>query len=112
MGLTTGKLKDEATWWAVTGGNGFGGDAISAPVLIKCRWDEVQEVFIGQIDRRELISKAVVIVDRDMAVGDYLVKGDLTDQASPSGVPGAFKVQRWEKSADLRNADHVRMVVL
>lgn len=112
MGILTGKLPHKATWWPLTGGNGFGGDTVGEPELIDCRWDDVQEVFIGQIDRRELISKAVVYVDRDMGVGDYLARDDHTDQSSPGSVEGAFKIQRWEKAANLRNVDHVRTAVL
>lgn len=112
MGLLTGKLRDTVTWWKTTGGSGFGGDSVATPIKLKAKWEEIQEVFIGQIDRRELVSKAVVYVDMDMSVGDYLALGDFTDQANPGLVAGAYKIQRWEKAADLRNADHVRFAVL
>lgn len=112
MGILTGKLKQKATWWRVTGGNGFGGDAVASPILVDCRWEDRQETFIGQIDRRELVSNAVVFLDRDVAVGDYLVLGDQTTQSSPSLVTGVRKIQRYDKISNLRNLDHVRRVIL
>lgn len=112
MGILAGKLLESATWWRVTGGDGFGGDQFATPVLVKCRWENKQETYIGQIDRRELISKAVVYLDTDVSVGDYLAPGDLTATSSPVGVATAYKVQRYSKTPNLRNLDYVRKVIL
>ena len=98
-------LKQAATWWAATP-NGSGGDTFAAPVLVTCRWSDRQEVFIGQIDRREQVSKAIVHVDRAVSVGDYLAIGDQTSFIDPTvvGVIDADKIQRFEK-IHLRNLE-------
>lgn len=106
-----GMLKQKATWWSVTP-DSFGGDLFGAPTLLDCRWESRSEVFIGQIDRRELVSKAVVYLNQDVAVGDYLFEGDQTVLANPSGLTGAFKVQKFDKIPDLRNLEAVRRAVL
>lgn len=112
MGILVGRLPHKLTWWRVTGGDGFGGDTFAAPVLIDGRWEDRQETFYGALDRRELVSKAVVFVDRDMAVGDYLLQGDQVGQSSPVALPGALKIQRYDKIPDLRSLDIVRRAVL
>jgi hypothetical protein len=112
MGILQGKLPNPATWWALSGDDGHGGDTFAAPVLIDTRWEDRQETFYGALDRRELVSKAVVHVDRDMAVGDYLVLGNQTGQSNPTSVAGAMKIQRYDKVPNLRNLDAVRRVVL
>lgn len=106
-----GMLKQKATWWSVSP-NGFGGDIFAAPALLDCRWENRQEVFTGQIDRRELVSNAVVYLNQDVSVGDYLVEGDQTAQTDPTGVVGAFKIQRFDSIPDLRNLQKVRRAVL
>ena len=106
-----GMLKQKATWWSVSP-DGFGGDTFGSPVLLDCRWENRQEVFIGQIDRKELISNAVVFINQDIAVGDYLVEGDQIAQVDPSELPNSFKVQRFDSVPDLRNLQKVRRAVL
>jgi hypothetical protein len=110
--ILSGRLPHTVTWWRVTGPNGFGGDSVDSPVLIEGRWEERQETFYGAIDRRELVSKAVVYVDRDMSVGDYLCLENKADQTDPTVVSGAMKIQRFDKMPDLRNLDAVRRAVL
>lgn len=106
-----GMLKQKATWWSVAP-DSFGGDIFGTPLLLDCRWESRSEVFIGQIDRRELVSNAVVFLDRDISVGDYLFEGDQTLVADPSGLAGSFKVQRFDKIPDLRNLEAVRRAIL
>lgn len=111
--LTSLINNQKVTWWRVTGGDGFGGDVIAAPVLIGGRWQEKAETFIGQIDRRELISSAVVfLLDQDVGVGDYLANGDQTLTSNPSILVGAYKIQHYQKSPDLRSLEYVRKCFL
>ena len=105
------KHPDKATWWSVTP-NGSGGDMFAPPVVISCTWQDRAETYIGQIDRRELISKAHIITDRAIAVGDYLAPGDQGIYADPTMVLTAEKVQRYQKAADLRNLQVVHKVIL
>lgn len=112
VSILKGKLPHKITWWAVTGGDGFGGDQVAAPVLIDGRWEDREEKFVGLLDRREHVSNAIVIVDRDMALGDYLCLGDQTSQVDPSLATGAYKIQVYRKISDLRNLDYVRRVIL
>lgn len=112
MGILSRKLPHTITWWRSTGGDGFGGDSFAAPELLSARWEDRQETFYGALDRRELVSKAVVILDQDVAVGDYLCQGDQLASANPTSVKGAHKIQRYDKVSDLRNVDWVRRAVL
>lgn len=111
--LFTGLCNQKITWWSVTGADGFGGDVIAAPVVVQGRWQDKAETFIGQVDRRELISSAVVYLEsQDIAVGDYLANGDQSATQNPSILKGAYKVQRWQKSPDLRSLEYVRKAFL
>jgi hypothetical protein len=95
-----GLLQDATAW--VVAPDGAGGDTFSAPVAVKCRWEDRAEKFVGPLDRDEHISMAVVYVDRNLAVGDYLFQG-VSVAANPSLVAGAYKIRRFDKTPDLRN---------
>lgn len=97
-------LKQQATWWATTP-NGTGGDNFASPVVISCRWEDRQEIFVGQIDRREQLSKAKVFTDRAVSVGDYLALGDQSATPNPTVLVDADKVKRFEKFPDLRSLE-------
>lgn len=104
VAIATRGLKQSATWWAVSP-DGTGGDVFASPVLVACRWEDRQESYIGQIDRREHVSKAIVYVDREVGLGDYLALGDQTATSDPSGLADADKVQRIQLFPDLRNVE-------
>lgn len=103
-------LKQKATWWSVTP-DSYGGDTFGVPQVLDCRWEGRQESFVGQIDRREMISNAMVFLDRDIAVGDYLFEGESL-AVDPTVLTGTFKVQRFDSIPDLRNLEKVRRAVL
>ncbi len=97
-------LKQFATHWAVSP-NGTGGDLFAQPVLLRCRWENRQETFVGQLDRKEQVSKSVVLTDRPVAVGDYLAYGDLLTVLDPTLESTADKVKRFQTFPDLRNLE-------
>lgn len=94
-------LKQDATLWTVTS-NRSGGDAFSVPIPVKVRWTDVSERYIGSLDRQEHVSSSVVHLDRSARVGDYLVLGTST-ALDPTLVQGAAKIQRMDKTPNLRN---------
>ncbi len=104
-------MNQQVTWWSVTP-DGAGGDLFAAPVLAKCRWEDKSELYIGQIDRREHVSKSVVVLDRPVAVGDYLALDDQTLELDPSTLNGAHKIQRFQQLPDLRNLEVVNKAIL
>ena len=111
VGILRNTRMQSATWWAVTP-NGTGGDVFASPVLIQCRWQDRNETFVGHVDRRELVSKAVIFADRAISVGDYLAPGDETAQVDPTLVTAAEKVQRYQKFPDLRSLETLHKVIL
>lgn len=85
---------------------------MAPPVLLSVRWEDRQEKFSSSVNRQELVSNAVVYLDRDVSVGDYLALGNQLTQNDPSVVPGASKIERFDKMPDLRNLDSVRRAIL
>ena len=89
------------TWWATTPDT-TGGDVCAAGVLLNARWEDKAGLYISQIDHREQVSNAVVYLPQQISVGDYLAQGDHTSE-NPTDIIGAYKVQRFIVTPDLRN---------
>ena len=108
--VATRGLTQSATRWVATP-DGFGGATFTLPEKIGCRWEERTEQFFSMLDKKETVSRAVVFVDRDVKVGDWLypVSSDATD---PTILDGAYKVQRFDRVPDLRNLLAIRKAYL
>lgn len=65
MTAYTRNMKQDATYWAPGPNDGFGGQLMLSPILIKCRWQD-QAVLFRDTSGREVTSSAVVYVDRDL----------------------------------------------
>lgn len=103
--------RQDATWWSVTP-NGFGGDDFGTPALLKVRWEIRSETFVGQLDRKEFISSAVVFLGDDVSVGDFLCLDDHIGEADPTVLSGAHKIQKFDKFTDLRSVSTIRRAIL
>jgi len=113
--------KQKAVYWALrsaeTGGadwDDYGHPQYTAPVEIDCRWEEKSVEFIDP-DGTQLISRAVVYVDRDMRVGEMLWLGTLIDVPTPDDPPantGAGEIRQYEKLPTLRATQFLRTVYL
>lgn len=101
MGLLR-KLSQTATYWPVTGSDGYGGHTFGDPVKVDCRWQDRNEVFLLP-SNEEVVSQAVVYLNTDISAGDFLAEGDhaTVSIADPHTVD-AKKVRNYGKSTDLR----------
>ena len=85
-------LNQTATYWAPGGPNGFGGVLFAAaPVLLRCRWQSVQVLFVGA-DKQEHRSNAVIYPEVELAQKGMIALGDYTGTANPLSLPGVA----WE----------------
>ncbi len=94
--------RQDATYWGSPVPDGFGGSTFTAPVAIKCRWEDKAEQFTsitGEID----VSKAIVFVPEPVKVGGYLLLGT-SIVASPLAVTGAEEIRQIMDIPSLRNA--------
>lgn len=95
-------FRDVATFWTVTGDDGFGGLTFGAPVQVSVRWEDIQEDFLNPQGEIQL-SKAVVYCPRGTAVKvkDYVLQGTSVE-TDPTTVQDAELVRQVLKSPDLR----------
>lgn len=73
----TRDLKQDATYWPSGSNDGFGGVAYGSAVAIKCRWQD-EAVLFRNAQGQEVMSSAVVYVDRVLAMKGKLSLGTLT----------------------------------
>lgn len=83
------------TYWGNPQPDGYGGTTFNAPVVLKCRWDNVTKLIrTGQ--GKEIACRAEVLVTQDMDVGGYLYLGSSV-VANPMLVEGAYEILRFDK---------------
>lgn len=108
-------MHQDVTHWPVTGSDGFGGFTFGAPILMKGRWEEKQELFLDA-NSEEAISKGIVYLITDVDVGDWLALGDYvtipTPIINPSTLDNAYRIRQRNKSTNLRNTEALRKVYL
>ncbi len=107
-------MKANAVLWPLLGIDDFGKPTYGDLVLIDCRWDVVREEFIGPNGDREM-SKARLIVDRDIDVKGVLLLGtlaDVVDVDDPKNNDGAWEVRQFSKTANFKGNKYLREVYL
>ena len=109
-------LQQTAVYWGSPASDGLGGFTWADPIEVKCRWTDSINVISGS-DGVEVVSKAFVMVDRDMEEQGVLFLGDLGDLDSvseddPTGVDGAYRIKRFDKIPNLTATAYLRKVFL
>ena len=109
--ITTHALNQTAVWWSGATNDGYGGRTFATMTEITVRWEDKPELFRNALGV-EVTSQAVVYLDRDVTVGDYLMLGTVAVLASgadqPHDLPTSFAVKAFAKSPDLAAARFVR----
>lgn len=107
-------LVTDAVYWAPGVPGGGGETTFAAPIEIRCRWDDVNVVFIGG-DGRERTSRSVVSVDQDLKLEGILRKGllvDLTDPVNPFNNTEVYTILGWLKKGNKKQTKFIRRAML
>jgi len=110
MNYITWPCNQKAVYWPPgsdeTGGqdfNDYGQPLYSTAVEIDCRWDDVsEEILLPNGDR--VMSRAIVIVDREVKIAGVLWLGniaDVTDEDDPKLNDNAFEIRRVDKNPNI-----------
>ncbi len=110
MSFITRRLKQVATYWAVTGNDDSGDPTFATPSSRKVRWEQRTAVFTRP-NGEEANSSDVVFVREDMKEGDFLFLGTSTI-ADPHTVSGAKKIQGFSKIPQLIGNEFERRAFL
>jgi len=85
----------------------YGQPLYAQAVELNCRWDDGDEEIVMADGTRDL-SRAQVIVDRDVSVRGVLFLGELTDVSdldNPKENEGAWEIRRVDKNPDIDGED-------
>lgn len=107
-------MKQDAVYWPANGVDEFGKPTWGSPEAIRCRWDDKQETFVNANGDEE-VSRARVMVDRDIAAKSVLFLGtldDVTDVENPKENEGAWEVRLTMKTPDRKGRRFLREVFL
>lgn len=107
-------MKGYAVYWSVDSLDGHGQPTYGSPVLISCRWDEVQEEVVAPNGDR-IMSRARVMVDRDLEMKGVLMKGtlsDIADSDDPKNNVNAWEIRLVKKTPDFKGKKYLREAYL
>lgn len=122
MSLIKRMLRDVCVLWKRDGVDEYGAFRWTAPVEIKCRWEEIEQVAVNRKDSAAGIQDmpkespaSLVYVDRDLSPGDILWYGKLADVPAgtdPATLYKASEVKRFDKLPDMRIREYLRKAYL
>ena len=121
MSIITKMLRQTAVYWALASGDDVGTDdfgqpivTASDPVEIQCRWEDDNVEFIAA-DGTKQLSRAVVYVSEDVALGGILMLGtedDITDAVNIKENAGAWEIKAFGKLPNFKATEYLRTVYL
>lgn len=121
MSIITRMLKQTCVYWPLaetdSGGDGvdnYGMPVVTTPVELSCRWVDKAEEFIDPNGTKQ-ISKSVVYVSQDVAIGAILMLGtlaDITDSVNIKENDGAWEIKGYSKVPNLKATEFLRRAYL
>lgn len=108
--MTLGKYPQTATYWVLSGNDGYGGKTFSSPTTLSVFWQDVQEKYTDE-KGEEKVSRAKVFVQEDVTLGSYLYLGTSTE-SSPYDVSGAYEIRSFSKLPSLDGSQFERKAML
>lgn len=126
MGIATRFLKQYAVYWERGAEGPDGMPTTSAPVVLKCRWDDVAQEFVDANASRE-VSQSMVMVDREVKIGGWLMLwGTIADLAGaptstiisglasqdPNALDEAYPIRQVMNNPTVSARETVRTAVL
>jgi hypothetical protein len=106
--------KQKAVWWARNDDpDRFGRYLFSAPVEIKCRWDDTGEEYVNP-KGETVVSKSIVYPDQILGVGDMVREGEIDSDEStdPTTVDTASEIQRFDKVPNFKATETLYIAYL
>lgn len=92
--------KQTAVQWVFVKSDGYGGMEFSAPIEIKCRWEDKAQLLEDK-EKKEFTSKAEVLIPQKYPFKsqDFLYLGtleDISSAADPKTVADAYEIKNIE----------------
>lgn len=95
-------MQQTATYWAPGVNDGFGGmTSYAAPILIQCRWQDEEDLFINDQGEEET-SNTVVYPDRELAVKGVLALGSFLTFLDPKIIETSVEIRQIGASPSLK----------
>jgi hypothetical protein len=114
MRLLKTMRKDDAVYWAPVGIDDSSNPTWAAPIDLKVRWEDSDQV-IQTAKGEQVTSSAMVFVGQDVKLGGVLWQGTvaaLTDSANPFNNEGAGEILKFDKVPTFKGDDFERVAYL
>ena len=97
MSWLQNSMNHTITYWPPGAPSGFGpGKSFGAPVTVKARWEDSQEIFFDSDTNRETRSESLVFTETDLSIGGYMFNG-VSTSTDPTSLPDAVEIRQKVK---------------
>ena len=107
-------MKQKGVYWELDALDEFGKPTWKEPIEIDLRWEDAEEEIINPNGER-VMSRAQLIVDRDLTIKGVLWLGELDDIGSsdnPKSNDGAWEIIQYLKTPDFKGRKYLREAYL
>ena len=95
-------LRQICTFWQKTGTDQYGKPTFAAPVVLNCRWEDINEKVIDK-HGSEIVSKSRIFTAAQLSPEGYLAPGSYASEPNPLDIPVAEEIRQHKIVPDLRN---------
>ena len=114
VGVAKRCMKQKAVYWAPVELDEFGKPGWDDPIEIDCRWEDVTEEIIAP-DGERVLTRAKLIVDRDLEIKGVMWLGeldDVIDEDNPKDNDDAWEIIQVMKTPDFKGRKYLREAYL
>lgn len=101
-------MPETLTYWAPGGNDGYGGVSYGNPTPVAGRWQD-KRILFRDAQGREVVSEAVVYVDRELELAGRLLRGESADLNPPAA---AKEIRDVGRSPSLDGEEELHKVIL
>lgn len=101
----------KVTYWAESAIDGFGNRSYNPPTVFIGRWEDRTDLTIA-FEGEVKPSKAIVYLQQDVALGDFLALGDRTVTTDPTTLTDAYVIKVFVKMPSISGGEFIRKVML
>lgn len=110
------KLNQTAVYWGNPINDGQGGRTFDDPVEISVRWEQRQELFVDDSNKK-VTSRVVLYLAQDVMVGGFMFLGTLNDissaeEADPLTLQNALVIRNFQSVSNVKATIFLRRVWL
>ncbi len=110
-------LRQRCVYWKTPLPDGYGGFTFEDGIVIKCRWEDKSVRFLSKANIED-VSRAYIMVDRDVDIGGYLLFNNQEEESqvdvslNPEQLTNAYEIKGFDVTPTLKATHFLREAII